>query len=55
MSGLFVNLCHKMQIRLRKSARDIDFFQTSAETGERNFLTLDDIESIRPILKDYIE
>ena len=35
--------------------RDIDFFSVDPRTGERNFLTIDDIESITPIVKDYTD
>ena len=35
--------------------RDIDFYSVSPETGQRNFLSMDDIENITPIIKDYID
>ncbi len=55
MSGLLVSLCSKINLRLRKSVRDIDFYSVDPRTGQRNFLTIDDIESITPIVKDYID
>ena len=55
MAGLLMSLTQKLRIKLRKSPKEIDFYQVSAETGLRNFLTIEDIESITPVVKDYIE
>ena len=55
MSGLLVSLCAKINLRIRKSIRDIDFYSVDPRTGQRNFLTIDDIETITPIVKDYID
>ena len=55
MSGLLVSVLAKLNIRLRRSAKDIDFYAVNSETGQRSFLTIEDIENISPIVKDYIE
>ena len=55
MSGLLVSIAQKINLRLRRSVRDIDFYSVDARTGERNFLTIEDIESITPIVKDYTD
>lgn len=55
MSGLLVSLCSKLNIKLRKSVKEIDFFSVNPNTGERDWLHMEDIESIAPIVKDYTE
>lgn len=55
MSGLLVSLCKKLNIKLRRSARDIDFFSVNPATGERDWLRIEDIEFISPIVKDFTE
>ena len=55
MHGLLISLLSKLNIRLRRTVREIDFYSVSPETGQRNFLTIEDIESIVPIVKDYSE
>lgn len=52
---MLISLLQKLRLRLRKSPREIDFFQVNPETGQRNFLTIDDIEQITPLVKDYID
>ena len=55
MSGLLVSLCTKLNLKLRRSPRDIDFFSINPSTGERDWLRLEDIECISPIVNDYTE
>ena len=55
MSSLLISLCQKLNLRLRRPYRDIDFFSVNPATGERNFLTIEDIEGITPVVKDYTE
>ena len=55
MSGLLQSLCQKINLRLKKSIKEIDFYSVNPATGEKNFLTIDDIENIIPIVKDYID
>lgn len=55
MSSLLLSLCQKLNLKLRRSVRDIDFFSVNPATGERNFLTIEDIENIIPVVKDYTE
>jgi len=55
MHGLLISLTQKLNIRLRKPIKEIEFYQISPETGLHNFINLDDIENITPIVKDYIE
>ena len=53
MHGLFASLISKLNIRIRKPLKEIDFYSVNPATGERNFLTFEDIEGIIPIVKDY--
>lgn len=55
MHGLFLSLIQRLNIRIRRSVRELDFHSINPGTGERNFLTINDIENITPIVKDYIE
>jgi hypothetical protein len=55
MTGLLLSLTQKLNIRLRKPVKDIDFFSVDPSTGIKNFLQLDDIETIVPNVKDYID
>lgn len=55
MHGLFASLMSKLNIRIKKPLKEIDFYSVNPSTGERNFITIDDIENIVPIVKDYNE
>jgi hypothetical protein len=55
MSGLLVSLCSKLNIKLKRSAKDIDFYSVNPSTGERDWLRMEDIDYISPIVKDYTE
>ena len=55
MSCLLVSLCSKLNLKLRRSPRDIDFFSVNPTTGERDWIRMEDIEYISPIVKDFTE
>jgi hypothetical protein len=53
--SLFISLTRKLNLRLRKPFREIDFYSVNPDTGARNFLAIDDIEHIAPSVKDYTD
>lgn len=55
MSGLLVSLSKKLNLKLKKSPRDIDFHSVNPATGQRDWLRMEDIDYISPIVKDYTE
>jgi len=46
LTALLMNLCSKLNIRLRVDYKDIDFYNPP-------FLSVDDIISVNPVVKDY--
>lgn len=52
-----MSICDKLNIKLTKSVKDINFYASLSEnsSGSDAFLTINDIESITPIVKDYQE
>jgi hypothetical protein len=55
LMSLFISLTRKLNLRLRKPFREIDFYSVNPDTGTRNFLTIDDLEHIAPSVKDYTD
>lgn len=55
MHGLFQTLCNRLNLRVRKPLKEIDFNQVNPSTGKREFISIHDIENIAPIVKDYID
>jgi hypothetical protein len=47
-----MSICEKMNIKLLKEIKDIDFYSLNDE-GQNNFLELSDIEFISPVVKDF--
>jgi len=54
LNALLISICDKLNIRLTKTVKEINFYQNinQGEGGEA-FITINDIENIIPIVKDY--
>lgn len=53
LNSLLLSICDKLNIKLTRTVRDINFYQNVNEGTGEAFLTINDIESITPIVKDY--
>ena len=58
LNALLLSICSKLNIKLAKSVKDINFYahlQPESAGSMESFLTINDIESIAPIVKDYLD
>ena len=54
MPTLFISICEKLGIIVKKEVKDINFFSVNEE-GYPNFIGIEDISNIVPQVKDFSE